>query len=288
MDLNDIQKEVLQFMNERNARSIPEFLGYSPAEMQYILYLTFHKESSIKILELTDEEYLKIPILNLIKFALGLIEKNGEIKLTAKGFLPTKIVSEIYNQGFCKEEFIEKGLVKLYKENDSISVRLTRILLELSGLVKKRKGKITLTQKSKDILNDNHKLLQLIINTFSKKFNWAFFDGYGDNQIGQLGFGFSMILISNFGHEKQLDSFYATKYFNAFPDLKEQLVPVYETVERYISDCYSIRTFGRFLYFLGVVEVESEIKDFNRTTFVKKTDLFDKLVKCLPPKMLKV
>jgi hypothetical protein len=286
MDLNDIQKEVFQFMNERNYSPIPEFLEYSPAEMHNILFFPFHTESSIKILELTDEEYVKVPILNLIKFTIDLIEKNGEVKLTDKGFLPTKIVSEIYNQGFFKEENIEKGIVKLYKENDSISVRLTRILLELSGLVKKRKGKISLTQKSKDILNDNHKLLQLIMNTFSKKFNWAYFDGYGDNQIGQLGFGFTMILISNYGDEKQLTSLYASKYFNAFPQLKVLTIPEYDTIERFSTNCYSVRTFERFLYFFGVIKIENEQKGFIRETFIIKTDLFDKLIKCLPPRML--
>ena len=37
-------------------------------------------------------------MLNQIKYFLELIKKNNEIKLTAKGFLPTKVVKEIYCQ----------------------------------------------------------------------------------------------------------------------------------------------------------------------------------------------
>jgi len=48
-----------------------------------------------------------------------------------------------------KEEYIEKGILKLYKETDSMSVNLSRILIELAGLIKKRKGKISLTKTEK-------------------------------------------------------------------------------------------------------------------------------------------
>ncbi|MCZ8090506.1 MAG: hypothetical protein O9282_03950 [Flavobacterium sp.] len=287
MNFKDIQRYAEQFMQERNNRSVLEFEGYSPAEMHQILHFTFEDYGPIKIQELTNEDYEKIPLLNQIKFLLNLIDKNKEIKLTEKGFLPTKFVSEIYNQGFLKEEHIEKGIVKLNKELNSITIRLSRLLLELSGLVKKRNGKISLTQKSKEFQDDNHKLLLLILETFSKKFNWAYFDGYGENQIGQLGFGFSMILLSKYGNENQLATFYATKYFNAFPLLQEVQVSEYDTVERYTKDCYSIRTFERFFDYFGVINIETTGSGFNRLTYITKTDLFDKLIKCESPKGIK-
>ncbi len=286
MDFMDIQKYAEQFMQERNSRSIPEFEGYSPTEMHQIFHFTFEAQSPLKIQKLNAEDYEKIPLLNLVKFLLQLIEKNKEIKLTEKGFLPTKFVFEIYNQGFLKEDHIEKGIVKLNKELNSMTIRLSRFLLEISGLVKKRNGKLSLTQKAKEFQEDNHKLLLLILETFSKKFNWAYFDGYGENQIGQLGFGFSMILLSKYGNEKQLATFYATKYFNAFPQFLELKVSEYETVERFISDCYSIRTFDRFFDYFGVINIETIGLGFNRVTYISKTNLFDKLIKCEPPKRI--
>ncbi len=281
-ELEEINKHFEKIMNERNNQGLPDFEGYSPIEMQFILYDTFGNNSPIQLLELCDADFKKTPLLNQIKYLLQLINDNGELKLTAKGFLPTKIVSEIYNQKFIKDEMIESGISKLYKETDSNSINLTRILLELSGLLKKRNKKLSLTKKGKSEFNDNYKLLKSILKAFGTKFNWAYYDGYGDNEIGQLGFGFSLILLSKYGSEKQLDSFYAEKYLSAFPMLIEQIESSrFNTREKQAYKCYSLRTFDRFLDYFGLIEIESENK-WDSDKFIKKTELFDKLIKVRP------
>ena len=282
--LEELQKRIDQIVNEQNNRGIPDFEGYSPAEMQYILYDTFGKNSPIQLLELSEPDYSNIPILKQIKYLLKIIDEKGELRLTAKGFLPTKIVSNIYDQGFIKDEMIESGISKLYKETDSMSINLTRILSELSGIIKKRNKKLSLTKKGKKELNDNRKLFENIITTFGTRFNWAYYDGYGDNQIGQLGFGFSLILISKYGMKKRDDLFYSKKYFSAFPMLIEQMGPLYfDSRQKGASDCYSLRTFDRFLDYFGVIKIESE-KKWGSKKFIEKTELYDKLVKVRPHK----
>ena len=282
MDLKDIQKQIEQVMSEQNNRSVPEFEGYSPFEMHKILHFTFAIDSPLRLQKLTDSDYKKIPILNQIKYLTDLIEKNGEIKLTNKGFLPTKIVSDLYEQGFLIDEHIKKGISKLYKETDSMTVNLTRILIELSGLTKKRNGKLSLTKSSKKTLEDNERLLRQIFLTFTNKFNWAYYDGYGENQIGQLGYGFSLILLSKYGQIKRLDSFYAEKYFIAYPKLLDSLEPTYGTLERYSTMCYSIRTFERFLDYFGLITIEEERQGFDSIKYITKTDLFDRLINVRP------
>ncbi|ALO17257.1 hypothetical protein L21SP5_03657 [Salinivirga cyanobacteriivorans] len=282
MDLKDIQRHIDQEMNKQNNRSIPEFEGYSPLEMHKILHFTFAKDSPLEMQKLSNTDYKTIPILNQIKYLTDLIDKNGEIKLTNKGFLPTKIVSELYNQGFLKDEHIDKGISKLYKETDSMTVNLTRILIELAGLTKKRNGKISLTKSSQKILRDNEELLRQIFLTFTNKFNWAYYDGYGENQIGQLGYGFSLILLSKYGQTKLLDSYYAEKYFRAYPKLLDSLEPTYGTLEKYASRCYSIRIFDRFLDYFGLIRIEEEKKGLDSIKYITKTELFDRLIKVRP------
>jgi len=282
MDLKDIQRHIDQAMKEQNNRPIPEFEGYSPFEMQKILYFTFAIDSSLKLQKLSDTDYNKIPILNQIKYLTDLIDKNGEIKLTNKGFLPTKIVSDLYSQGFLKDKHIENGISKLYKETDSKTINLTRILVELAGLIKKRNGKLSLTKTSQKVIGDNEELLRQIFLTFTNKFNWAYYDGYGDNQIGQLGYGFSLILLSKYGQEKRLDSFYAERYFKAFPRLLDSVKPNYGTLEKYSTNCYSIRTFDRFLDYFGLINIEEEGKGLDSKKYISKTDIYDRLIKCTP------
>ena len=282
MDLKDIQKHIDKVMDEQNNRSIPEFEGYSPFEMHQILHFTFEPKSPIKIQKLSESDYQMIPILNQIKFVTNLLYKTGEIKLTNKGFLPTKIVSEIYHQGFLEDVHIENGISKLYKESDSMTVNLTRILIELAGLVKKRTGKISLTKNGEKIIRDDFRLLQTILDTFTTKFNWAYYDGYGDNHIGQLGYGFSLILISKYGLENRLDSFYAEKYFKAYPQLLDSIEPNYGTLESYSSRCYSLRTFERFLRYFGLIRIDERGKGLDSKTYITKTNLFDKLINVRP------
>lgn len=177
------------------------------------------------------------------------------------------------------------GISKLYKETDSITINLSRILPELAGLIKKRKGKISLTKNGKKSIHDNFLLWTNLLDAFATKFNWSYYDGYGENQIGQLGYGFSLILLSKFGKKKQLDSFYAEKYFNAFPQLLDAVEPSFGTFESYATRCYTIRTFERFLDYFGLIKIEREGKGLDSIKYITKTDLFDRLIIVEPPKV---
>lgn len=287
MDLKDIQRHIDQVMHEQNNRSIPEFEGYSPAEMHRILHFTFAKDCPIQLQKITDAEYKKIPMFNQIKYLTDIIEKDGEIKLTKKGFLPRKVVLDLYQQGYMKDRYTEMGISKLYKETDSTTVSIARILTELAGLVKKRNGKLSLTKSSKKILENNEEFLRQIFLTFARRFNWAYLDRYGENHIGQLGYGFSLILLSKYGQKKRPDSFYAEKYFQAFPQFLESNEPTYSTLEQYSINCYTLRTFERFLKYFGLIEI-TEIGEWQEKNHqIQKTNIFDKLFKVHPHKSAK-
>lgn len=283
MDLKDLQQQLDRFMHEQNSRPVPEFEGYSPIEMHKILHFPFEAAGLLQFQKLSHRDYQKIPLLNLVKYLLHTIEKAGELKLTVKGFLPRKIVTELYEQGFFKEEFIEKGIVKLHRETDSMAVSLTRILMEMAGLIKKRKGKLSLTKAGIKIKTENHELLQLIFLTLATRFNWAYFDRYGENHIGQMGWAFSLVLLSKYGRERRRNFFYVEKYFAAFPKLLNKVEPTYGTIAEYSSSCYSIRTFDRFLDYFGLIKIEDQSKEGLLEKYITKTGLFDLLIKCKPP-----
>ena len=287
MDPEELQKHIDDILFDQNNRAIPEFEGYSHFEMHQLLYNTFGTDSPVRLRQLSDPYYQKIPLLNQIKYLMQRIDEAGEMKLTQKGFLPTRIVSDLYRQGFIKDELIESGFYKLYKETDCMTINLTRILLQLAGLTRKRYGKISLTKAAKKIRNDNHELLRLIITTFATRFNWAYYDGYSEEQIGQLGYGFSLLLLSKYGKEKRLDTFYAKKYLKAFPELLASVHPTYGTAEKEAYSCYSIRTFDRFLDYFGLITIEQE-RLFDSPKYIAKTDLFDRLIHLEPHRKDKV
>ncbi len=68
----------------------------------------------MKLNVLDKAAYRSIPMLNLIQHLGEHLKKTGEMKLTAKGFLPVKIVADLYEQGFYKEDIIESGIARLF------------------------------------------------------------------------------------------------------------------------------------------------------------------------------
>ena len=144
----------------------------------------------------------------------------------------------------------------------------------MSGLIKKRNGILTVTKKASGMM-DSNKLLPLIFSKFTDKFSWAFFDGYQNEDIGQLGWWHSLFLISEYGNITRNSEFYAEKYFEAYPYLLTE-----KSFDGSINTnyrCYSVRTFERFLEYFGFIEsTEEKLLD----CFVKKTDLFDKFISC--------
>ena len=149
------------------------------------------------IINPNNNDISDIPLIKQIRFFISQIDHSNGIKLTKAGNLPPIIVKELYQQEILKDYFIDRGITKLSKETDCNVIVLTRVLCELSGLIKKRNGVLTVTKKAADIVGSN-KLLPLIFSTFTEKFSWCFFDGYQNDYIGQLGWDYSLMLISQY------------------------------------------------------------------------------------------
>jgi len=270
--MDNIEKYVIEAINKKNNEPVADFEGYSPTEMQFILYNTFDSKSPVQILNANHNTYQNVPIFNQVKFLFNLINEQKELKLTNKGFLPTKIVAELYGKGFLKDYFIEKGISKLYKESDVPTINLAKILVELSTLVKKRNNKLTLTKKGIEQIYNDNLLFQNIFKTFTEKFNWSYFDGFSNEEIGQSGFGLTLILLDKYGKEYRNPEFYADKYLKAF-DFKSKNSEL-EFVDN-PKTAYNIRTFERFLDYFGFTEYDNNEKNPK----VRKTKIFNELIK---------
>jgi len=279
-----LEDQIENRIQEFNHRGISAFQGYSPFEMDLIINDPFGENCPVQLNKLSEDDYLQIPLLMLFKYLANLVETEGAMKLTARGYLAPRVIKDMYAQHFIEDYSIEAGITKLTTEKDSNTIHLTRLLLELAGIIKKRNNKLSLTRAGeKTLRKDDDTLLRLLLSTFCTKFNWAYFDGFGENRIGQMGFGFSFVLLDNFGREKNKDSYYAEKYFDAYPALiNHDRVSEYRTAEETSYLCYSIRTFERFLEYFGLVTVTHE-RRFDADTFIQITPLFTKLVKIIPP-----
>ena len=281
--LDDIRRKIEASINLYNTKPIEDFEGLSPADMRYILYDPFSKDSPLRFKNNIPEKILaQIPILNQVEYLLHRINDLGEIKLISTGSLPTTIVKDVYNKGYIKDYAIEHGITKLFAETSAQPVHLTRIIIELSGFTKKKYGKLSLTKTWKDKLlsKNRQEILYQTFSIFAQKFNWSYLDGYPSQQTGQLGFSFSLLLLSKYGNVERLDRFYSDKYLKAFPKLQIDFNVSYFKGEenRQFHDCYSIRTFDRFLEYFNLIESRTEGKLYHDSKkFIKKTVIFDEI-----------
>lgn len=263
--------------------STAELEGYSPDEMIHLFDFMNDAKAPIKINILPEKAYEAIPLLNQICLLMSVL-KEKPLALTQAGYLPPKLVKELYYLG-PPETSIELGTKNSIKEQDTIAVHLALLILKGNNLSKIRNNKLSLTKQGEQLLNNKSALLQLILITLATRFNWGYFDLYDSIDVGKIGFGFSLILLAKYGQTEQLGSFYADKYFAAYPGLiNKKLYADPISLEEQLKHCYCVRTFERYLAFMGLVNLKEEQAPFSIDYLVQKTPLFDQLITVLPPK----
>jgi hypothetical protein len=267
-NLKDFQK----YINEYNDKGIDEFDGLSPKEMYMLFYSENYNDTIIK-LNPNQKPIDDIPLVKQIRFLMKKIDEEKGLKLTKAGYIPPKIIKDMYNQKYIQDKMIELKLTKLTKESDSETIILIRFLCELAGLVRKKQKVLYITKRGKEVINTNN-LFPLLLTTFGRKFNWAYFDMYKNESIGREGYNYSIYLVNKYGDIEREDTFYAEKYFLAFPDLKTERS--YNGSYDSSYHCYSIRTFDRFLYYFGFISINEKGL---MTKYVQKTELSNKYIK---------
>lgn len=272
-----------EFVQKRNSTGLPHFEGYSPQDMFAIIHGLWEVGSPVKMRKLSEEDLSSIPLFRQVKCIVDILLRDGQIKLTATKAIPPKIVRDVYELGI-RDWMIEDGVSKLSKETDSESVMLVHVMLKIMKIVKEQKGVMTLTKTGEKIAKDSQKLFEELLRSFTCSFNFAYFDGYGNEYVGGMASGFSLILVSKYGSEKRSYKFYSEKYFKAFPDLLKGFDARYSTIQEQGAHCYSLRTFERFMLHFGLVEIE-KTKHPENETYIAKTPLFDKVIEVLLPKI---
>lgn len=271
--------QILTFM--MNNQAVDDFEGYSPGEMQHILYDPFGKESPVQFYEnIPDEIIDQIPMLRIMEYIMKKVEEAGELKLTVTGALPRSIVMDLYGR-FYKDDLIEKYGYKLYKETDSYSIHIAHVVLGISKLVKKSNNKLSLTKKGKTLMKDRQELLKEIFRNYTQKYRIAYLDGHSSDDCAQLGFAFTLILLAKYGESLNQTTFYAEKYLKAFPRIIDSFKESYTPPSRQMSSCYAFRSFNKFLNFFNLTELETS-PDWDEPDRVKKSAIFDRIFRIVP------
>lgn len=210
-----------------------------------MLYSPLERDFPVQLRELTDAQMAEIPLVRQVLHLMTLLSE-GELKLTAKGYLPPKVVEALYEMGshsWSTDWYKQKSEPKVEE------VRVLRVVLKECGLVKVRTGKMSLTAKGKRLLAERNDLIHTVMLFLLRDYNTGWLDGYDDMETGNVGRLYSLWLLHHFGEEWRLKEFYAGEYFRAFPTLKN-------------ANAYGFRVFNRLFRLIGLCDVNDREDDY--------------------------
>ncbi len=264
---------------------IPDFEGLTPAEMHELIYDPLGEKSIISIADdIPDKVLDKMTFFILCEELLARIHAENGLKLTQTGNLPVKLVKVLFSlelfQGIFDSSLKEK---KNLTETDFFELHVARIILKLSGYIRKTHNKLYLTRKAQKLFEKNNRnaLMKGILTTYCTKYNWAYADGFSEDWAGIMAWAFTVRLIRKYGEKERKIEFYTEKYLNAFPAVLTHQIHesrLKESPSETFQRIYRIRTMNRFLEWFGMINMRLKGNTFNPgECYIQKTDVIDRV-----------
>jgi hypothetical protein len=277
----ELQAFVRDFNEQLGRRPLDDFSGLSPDQMHRLLYFPF---DSPQLVNLPTRVGIPptAPILTLFRLLAEAIGEEG-LKATTRGNLPRKFVQEAasaFGGEGGDQRYAPRGI---RTEPDFFELHVTRLVAELSGLIRKSKGRFVLHRDGRAAVNDDTaaSLYPRLFLSYVRDFNWAYWDAYPPLPFLQQSFLFTLYLLAIHGDQWRPATFYEDAFVRAFPKLLEEVAPVsYGTPESLIRNCYSWRVLERFAGFMGVAEIKRRSNRLlDRNVQVRSTPLLKETVR---------
>jgi len=281
--VEDLQALTDDFMSRRNLQSLDDFHGLSPSQMHRLLHYPFDSADVVQFSETVTGD----PPSQLLTLVEQIARAAGDqgLKATAKGNLPQKFCREAARDFYrnLPEDDIHHA-IRVNKEQDFAELNVTRIVLELGGLLRKSKGRFLLTRKFRRLANgpESTGLYPALLRTYCMDFNWAYQDRYEEAGFLQQSFAFTLYLLARYGEDWRSSSFYTDCFLQAFPMIVDEFeATAWSSPEDTARQCFSHRVLKLFFRFAGLAEIERAPGDrFYFEGFrIRKLPLLDEAVK---------
>lgn len=268
VDIDALNHHLAEMMTVQNSTPIDRFNGFTSEQMHQMIYSPLEKGCPVQLRTLTDSQLNDIPLMRQVLHLMDILDKS-ELKLTAKGYIPPKIVEELYQMG---THSWNTDWYKQKSEPKTEEIRVLRVVLKECGLVKTRTGKMSLTSKGKRLLINRNELLRVVMLFLLRDYNTGWLDLWDDTDVGNLGRMYSLWLLHHYGKEWRHTDFYAGEYSRAFPTLAN-------------AHAYGYRVFNRLFHLIGLCDVNEREEDRGPGFWerVIKTDVLDMMFEFAEP-----
>lgn len=268
VDIDALNHHLAEMMTVQNSTPIDRFNGFTSKQMHQMIYSPLEKGCPVQLRTLTDSQLNDIPLMRQVLHLMDILDKS-ELKLTAKGYIPPKIVEELYQMG---THSWNTDWYKQKSEPKTEEIRVLRVVLKECGLVKTRTGKMSLTSKGKRLLINRNELLRVVMLFLLRDYNTGWLDLWDDTDVGNLGRMYSLWLLHHYGKEWRHTDFYTGEYSRAFPTLAN-------------AHAYGYRVFNRLFHLIGLCDVNEREEDRGPGFWemVIKTDVLDMMFEFAEP-----
>jgi len=250
------------------------------------LYQTSLENLQSLTLNIKDEfftyELKNIPLLEGVNTLLNTIDAKG-LKLTQKGFLPTKVVKSIVEvASTTADERFLKYQTRFYEE-EHFSASLVRMVVEVLKLVRVQKGKLLLTKKGNDYLTlDKHQQYIILFNIMFG-INLGYFDGHQEALCVHNSSLIMLQLLRDKSRDFRSVDVYSAILLESYPAVEDdiELLEFYDYADKNQFEIYvsiaELRLFERLFLPLGLVEME-KVKTYMEDGKYTKSELLDHLI----------
>ena len=283
--MDEVQNFMSGLAEQRNRAPLDDFHGLSPDQMYHVLYHPFDSPQVLRFTERLDDLPVA-PILTLFNLLAQAMSEKG-IKPTATGNLPRNLCREIAQTYYGDEAYRERTRdFGINTELDFMDLHITRIVSKLAGLIRNYKGRFILSRAAKTLTaaEGPYGIYLCLLITYTRKFNWAYRDGYPDLPFIQQAFAFTLYLLHRYGTQTRPQDFYEDAFLGAFPALLQEVEDSpYTPAEKQLRDCYTYRALRHFAAFFGLADVVPASDDIlNREYQVTTRSLLGKVVQFTP------
>lgn len=272
---------------DANARALDDFAGLSPEQMGALLYDPFEHPELVSFADgMTECPPTVMSV--LFRVLADAIRAEDGIPLTPKGNLPLRVVADasaaVESAGL--EPEWQPGSRR--KEDDFPELHVTRLLVQMSGLGRKYRGRLQLVQATQKRLGrgDWAGIVRELLHCHTRQFNWAYQDRFPPLPTIQQGALFSLYLLARFGDQWRPVSFYIDAFVRAFPMVQDEAQEYDGPIDPrdVVRSAWTLRTFQRFAHPFGLIEQRYDpdepdsLRPFERIRQVRKSPFYDQAV----------
>ena len=227
------------------------------------------------------QEYIDAPLLRGINFLLNNIDEKG-LKLTQKGFLPTKVVQGIVEIAHTEADKRFLKFQTRYYEEEHLSAGMSRVVAESLKLIRVQKGKLLLTKKAVEFLSLTPAKQYIVLLNIMLGINIGYFDGHQEALCVHNSSLILLQLLRDKTRDFRTVAVYAALLLDSYPMLEDGIdeLEMLDYGEKDRLDIFisisETRLFQRLLLPLGLIDMKAY--DYTQENVFTKSALLDLLI----------